>query len=133
MIVSYELAAGGLLLREVETEAEAFAEMRRFNAVNHISSDETEVRWVEAKENYLHKIIPRHKVVVMHTMFGIYYDSAPEFLELGSEEQWNIKRDGLIQYNPSYHLNHNTRQYVCWYDEVMTYLKDLEARKAGGG
>ena len=132
MIVSYELASGGLLLREVETEAEAFAEMRRFNEVNYINSDETEVRWVEAKENYLHKIIPRHKVVVMHTGFGIYYDSLPEFLELGTEERWGIKRDGLIQFNPSYHFNHTTHKYVCWYDEVATYLKDLEIRKAGG-
>ena len=121
MIVSHEARGGcfippgapticGLLLREIETEAEAFAEMRRFNEVNNINSDETEVRWIEAI-NHSGKIIPRHKSVVMTTMFGIYYDdSKPPILEL-TEKQRDTER----------------------YDEVMKYFKDLELRKAGGG
>ena len=43
MIVSYEGIRGGLLLREIETEEEAFAEMRRYLEVNNISSNYTEV------------------------------------------------------------------------------------------
>lgn len=131
MIVSYELVSGGLLLREVETEAEAFAEMRRFNEVNHIHSDVTEIRWVEEKENLQHLKIPRHKEVVMVTGFGIYYDEPPTFLELGDESKWGIKREGLIPYNPSYHFNHTINQFVCWYDEVKAYFEDLDKRKAG--
>ena len=38
MIVSYEGVRGGLLLREVKTEQEAFAEMRRFLEVNNITT-----------------------------------------------------------------------------------------------
>ena len=46
MIVSYEGVRGGLLLREVETEQEAFAEMRRYLEVNNIPSNCTEVYYV---------------------------------------------------------------------------------------
>ena len=53
MIVSYEGVRGGLLLREVETEQEAFAEMRRFLEVNNIPSNYTEVQWKEVDENEL--------------------------------------------------------------------------------
>lgn len=137
MFVTYETTLGGILLREVETEFEAFAEMRRFIEINHIGSDVTEVRWVEEKENLHHLIIPKHKKVAMGTKavflkgagFGIYYDEEPTYLELGDEAKWGIDR-GL--FSLSYHFNDTINESVCWYDEVKAYLEDLDKRKAGG-
>lgn len=137
MIVSYEGVRGGLLLREVETEEEAFAEMRRYLEVNEIPSTYTEVEWKEIDANY--EILARHKRVSMccrpsgGVTFGIYYDGQPKHLELGSEEKWCIKREQYPFKNFSYYYKASANKYVCWYDEVSAYFKDLEARKAGGG
>lgn len=141
MIVSYEGARtrGGLLLREVETEQEAFAEMRRFLEINNIPSNYTEVQWKEVNENY--GILARHKHIAMGCEpggggadFGIYYEGQPAHLELGSEEKWGIKREQYpSQKNFSYYFKASENKYVCWYDEVAKYFQDLAVRKAGGG
>ena len=135
MIVSYEGVCGGLLLREVETEEEAFAEIRRFLEVNKILSVYTEVRWVDPSESYWSKT--RHKRITMGTRsdgcksFGIYYTGYPDHLELGSEESCGIKREYLPINNHSYYYKSSENKYVCWYDEVVEYFKDLAKRKAG--
>lgn len=137
MIVSYEGVRGGLLLREVKTEEEAFTEMRRFLEVNRIPSVYTEVRWQDADERMGH--LARHKRIYMGckvdngVTFGIYYDGQPRHLELGSEKEWGIKRELFTYKNFSYHYRSTVNGRVCWYDDVMTYLKDLAERKAGGG
>ena len=139
MIVSYEGVRGGLLLREVETEEEAFAEMRRYLEVNNILSNYTEVYWKEVNENY--GILARHKHIAMGSKpggggadFGIYYEGRPTHLELGSEEKWGIKREQYpSQKNFSYYFKASENKYVCWYDEVTRYFQDLAERKAGGG
>ena len=138
MIVSYEGVRGGLLLREVETEQEAFAEMRRFLEVNNIPSNYTEVQWKEVDENY--GILVRHKHIAMGCKpggggadFGIYYEGQPKHLELGSEEKWCIKREQYPHKNFSYYYKPSENRYVCWYDEVAEYFRDLAVRRAGGG
>lgn len=139
MIVSYEGVRGGLLLREVETEEEAFAEMRRYLEVNRIPSVYTEVKWEEVNENY--GILTRYKHVAMggKTLgdgadFGIYYEGQPTHLELGSEEKWGIDRDKFtLRYEVSHHFKPSENKFVCWYDEVSRYFQDLAERKAGGG
>lgn len=133
MFVAYENVYGGILLREVNTEEEAYAEMRRFTEVNHISSDVTEIYWVEEKENLHHIRVPRHKKVVMTAGFGIYYDEPPPYTKLGSRSKWGITSEWFDEFNPSYHFNPTLKRHVCWYDEVAAYLKDLSKRKAGGG
>ena len=47
MIVSFEGKIGGVKLREVNTEQEAFAEMRRYLEINQIASNYTEIVWRE--------------------------------------------------------------------------------------
>lgn len=137
MIVSYEGARGGILLKEVETEEEAFAEMRRYIKVNNIPSNCTEVQWVDVDEN--RGIFTRYKKVSMvntighGVSFGIYYEGQPAHLELGSEEKWEIQRDDWPSRNPSYYYKESENKFVCWYDEVARYLQDLAERKAGGG
>lgn len=136
-MVSYEGVHGSILLRTVETEQEAFAEMRRFLEVNKIPSDYTEVRWQEV--NPQKRIFTRYKHVSMVCSngggedFGIYYEGTPLHLELGPEEKWNIKRE---QYpsrgSESYYYKASENRYVCWYDDVAAYFRDLAIRKAGG-
>lgn len=138
MIVSYEGVRGGLLMREVNTEEEAFAEMRRFLKVNDLSSNFTTVSWAEANED--RGILARHKYVCMTNVlaegasFGIYYEGHPTHFELGSEEKWGIKREKiLLNRNLAYYYKSSASAYVCWYDEVTRYFQDLAERKAGGG
>lgn len=138
MIVSYEGKRGGILLREVKNEQEAFAEMRRYLEVNNIPSNYTEIRWEEVNES--RGILTRYKHVAMRCAksssdgvdFGIYYEGHPAHLELGSEEEWGIRRDQPPPYNYSYHYKYSENKFVCWYDEIAEYLKDLAERKAGG-
>lgn len=129
MILAYETALGGIKMCEVEDEAQAFAEMRRFNEVNHVESDETDVYWVEEKEHAITKIkIPRHKKVDMMHGFGIYHDAPPPYLQLGDESTWEVRRDVT---SSDYRYNPALRKSVCWYDELVAYFKDLETRKGG--
>ena len=138
MIVSYEGIRGGILLREVNTEEEAFAEMRRYLKVNRISSTYTEVYWQKVNENI--GVLTGHKRVAMArkpsggATFGIYYEGRPTHLELGSEEKWGIKRPTppFVGFNPDYYFRGDINENVCWYDEVAAYFDDLEKRKAGG-
>lgn len=135
MILSYEEKRGGIFLCEVANEDEAFFEMRRFLEINKINSDYTEVTWKDVNPNY--DICARHKRVNMccshggGASFGIYYEGGPKYAELGNEDNWGIKREGLIAYNDSYHYKHSTHEFVCWYDEVALFLADKAMRKAG--
>ncbi len=135
MIVSYEGAMGGLLLREVETEQEAFAEMRRYLEVNNIPSNYTEVYWKEADERFG---IVRHKRIVMGVThdfympkFGIYYEGQPKYLEFKPEEKRCTEKEkhpcgnAICYHSPSF-------KHQCWYDEVAEYFRDLAKRKEGG-
>lgn len=136
MIVSYEKFQGGLMLREVETEEDAFAEMRRYLEVNKIPSTYTEITWQEVDEQ--HRITARHKRVTMgcdsdeSVTFGIYYEGQPGCLELGSEERWGIDRDKLPLNNIHYYYKSSQHKHVCWYDEVVAYFRDLAQREERG-
>lgn len=139
MIVSYERFKGGLLLREVATEEEAFAEMRRFLEVNNIPSDYTTVKpKLVYKDN---EFLTSYKYVGMGSTldgytvaFGIYFEGQPDNLELGSEERWHIEREDYpSRMNFSYRYKPSENRFVCWYDEVAEYFRDLAERKAGGG
>lgn len=119
------------LLREVNTEEEAFAEMRRFLKVNDITSRETIVRMVEESE-YLGEIIPAHKEVeVEGTCFSIYYGSIPrsihrylppfEELDLYVKKEWNGESIIMSKYGE-----------CKWYVPLLLYFDDLKQRQEGG-
>ena len=110
-----------ILLKEVSTEGEAFAEMRRFLEVNHIVSNETTV-----------EPFADHKKVTMGATFVIYYDEKPSHMELGTEKQWGISRKPFTaEYEICHHYNPAINERVCWYDEVKAYLDDLKRRNGG--
>lgn len=132
--MGYE-ASGKILLCETENEEEAFAEMRRFLEINHISSNITYVKVVESHE-YAGRIVPRHKEVYMSlkgcppynrtenkdikfVAFGVYCDSDCSKEKLGIPEDWRLCEETDLKTN---------KTYIC----VKRYLDDLTERKAGG-
>ena len=149
--------SANLLLREVENEEEAFAEMRRFLEVNHISSNTTYVSMVERREYSEECITPRHKEVSMYlegcppynrsenkdiesVAFGIYYGSdRPRYEKLGTIEDWGLceKRDWqtgemrLVK-DEKHSINSVVLDSGEWYNCVKRYLDDLSIRRAGG-
>ena len=149
--------SANILLREVNNEEEAFAEMRRFLEINRISSNTTYVEMIEKREDYPGGIVPRHKEVYMllegcppynrsenkdikGVAFGIYYGSdRPRHEGLGTIEDWGLcwKKEW-----PSGEMKlvkdekHRLGTYMDsgeWYNCVKRYLDDLAVRKAGGG
>ena len=88
-----DVQEASFIMREVKTEEEAFAEMRRFLKVNKIISDTTYVAMVPEKKER-NRIIPAHKEIgmdlrneelmdydnddeIVSTTFAIYYGSVP--------------------------------------------------------
>lgn len=148
--------SANVLLREVECEEEAFAEMRRFLEVNHISSNTTYVEIVESHE-YAGRIIPRHKEVYMSlegwppynrsenkdiksVAFGIYYGSdRPKYEQLGAPEDWGLceekdwqtGRMRLVK-DKKHRLSSVVTDSGEWYNCAKRYFDDLAVRKAGG-
>lgn len=83
MIVSFEGKIGGVKLREVNTEQEAFAEMRRYLEINQIASNYTEIVWREEKEHFwgthqAHKEVSMKNSGGYGATFGIYYEGTPK-------------------------------------------------------
>lgn len=158
MIVSLEYiwlqSTGGFLMREVNTEEEAFAEMRRFLAVNNIPSDTTGVHWSDEKrcENLG---IPMHKRVVMYQSgytpshaqgypdpcFGIYYGTdRPRYEHLGSYEEYGLSVK-INTYTGKPVLKRGEPVLISdyysdgceWYTPLARYLEDLKKRTGGDG
>lgn len=156
MIVALEYiwlqSTGGIMMAEVKTEEEAFAEMRRFLEVNQIPSDVTSVNMVEERE-YAGRTIPCHKEVRMcqygyippmirefpDPCFGIYYGAdKPQYDRLKSIEEYGltVKKDyyGKIKLDEHGYpvlVNDYYDKGNKWYMPMAAYLKDLEKRKAG--
>lgn len=154
MIVSLEYiwcqSTGGFFMKEVQTEEEAFAEMRKFLELNNIPSDVTSVTMIEEGERF-GRILPRHKEVRMcqyrhispyareypNPCFGIYYGTdRPEYEKLGSLEECGlkIKRDGLgnVVKDENGHPVLISDWYSNgnrWYMPLKIYLDDLAKRK----
>lgn len=148
--------SANLLLREVENEEEAFAEMRRFLEINRISSNTTYVKMVESHE-YAGRIVPKHKEVYMSlegcppynrsenkdiesVAFGIYYGSdRPRHEQLGTIEDWGLcwKKEWpsgeMKLVKDEKHWSGTYMDSGEWYNCVKRYLDDLAIRKAGGG
>ena len=136
MILAYKrFLIGGVLLCEVETEEEAFFEMRRFLKVNRIISDKTTVKTFYKNDGNESELM--HKEITMThggndvAVFGIYYKGSPNYGELGDESDWGIDRTALKGYNINYRYCSSKNCFVYWYDEVAAYLADLKTRKAG--
>lgn len=134
MIVSYEGKIGGIKLREVETEQDAFAEMRRYLEINQIASNYTEIVWREAKEHHW-GIHQAHKEVSMcnsggyGATFGIYFEGEPRYQKMESAEEWDVHRDSpFTLYNPDFSYNPTKKKNVCWYDDLENYFEDLKKR-----
>lgn len=140
-------------MREVATEEEAFAEMRRFLEVNNIPSDVTSVSFFEERQ-IGGKQIPPHKTVLMqqcgfippkiksypNPCFGIYYSPHKPLIEtVGTFEEngFAIKRDcfGEVVYDEESGypvlVSDLYKEGNTWYTPLMIYLKDLANRKAG--
>ena len=137
MILTYErFLIGGVLLCEVETEEEAFFEMRRFLKVNRIISDKTTVKTFYKTDGNDPELM-RKEITMTHgcsdvAVFGIYYKGSPNYGELGDESDWGIDRTVLLKgQNINYRYCSSKNCFVCWYDEVAAYLADLKTRKAG--
>lgn len=154
MIVSLEhiwcQSTGGFVMKEVSTEEEAFAEMRKFLDLNNIPSDVTVVTMVEEGERF-GRPLPRHKEVRMcqcgyipprirdypDPCFGIYYGTdRPKYEKLGSIEECGltIEKNGLgdvVKDENGYPVlisNWYTKGNK-WYIPLKIYLDDLEKRK----
>ncbi len=157
MIVSLEYvwrqSTGSIIMAEVDTEEEAFAEMRRFLHINNIPSDTTSVEIVEEQE-YIGEIIPRHKEVCMRQSgytppkcrefpdpcFGIYYGTdkprrgslKKDFNEYGLTMKKDYYGKTVTDDNghpvlvSDYYENGNK-----WYTLLLAYILDFEKRKAG--
>ena len=136
MILAYEyFLMGGIFLCEVETEEEAFFEMRRFLEVNRILSDRTTVRTAKDKSGESNEIIYKNVEMTFgcgnKVTFGIHYTGRPSRMELGDEASWNLDRSNLASYETLRRYDAAGDRIVCWYDEVAAYLADLKTRKAG--
>jgi hypothetical protein len=130
LILSYESAYGGILLKEVDSEEEAFAEMRRYIQINHIRSDYTTVQWKDDKPSTTYGVLPRHKEVFFGEMalFGIYYSPyKPIHSGLDTREHWGVDDEGINR-SRSLRYNEEIHQRVCWYDELENYFNDLKLR-----
>ena len=136
MIVSYfpQIAPGigsihgDIMLREVNTEEEAFAQMRRFLEVNnHISNCTTVFKKPNGKS-----VIMSYGNSGDSLRFCIYYEGQPTHLTLAPEEKYEIDRNRLPSSNFAYRYVASLRKFICWYDEVKEYLRDLDERKVGG-
>lgn len=147
-------SSANILLREVNTEEEAFAEMRRFLEVNRISSNTTYVEMIESHE-YAGRTIPRHKRVgmylngcppynrsenkdVQNVTFGIYYGAdRPRYETLGTLDDWGLceEKDWKTGKIKLVRKGHKITEITSgeWYNCVKRYLDDLAVRKAGGG
>ena len=147
-------SSANILLRKVNSEEEAFAEMRRFLEINRISSNTTYVEMVESHE-YAGRIVPRHKEVCMSlngcppynrsenkdiksVAFGIYYGSdRPRYEKLGTIEDWGLceEKDWKTGEIKLVRKGHRITEITSgeWYNCVKRYIDDLAVRKAGGG
>lgn len=136
MILAYEyFLIGGIFLCEVETEEEAFFEMRRFLEINHIISDETTIK-TSKKNNGICDEITYKSVTMTYSRgdeaaFGIYYKGNPSHMELGDESYWNIGGVDYLGSSVSHRFSMSKMGSVCWCDEVAAYLADLKTRKVG--
>ena len=150
--VNYASSAN-ILLCEVNSEEEAFAEMRRFLEINRISSNTTNVKMVESHE-HVGRIVPRHKEVYMSlngrppydrsknkyiesVTFGIYYGSdRPRYEKLGAIEDWGLceEKDWKTGEIKLVRKGHRIAEITSgeWYNCVKRYIDDLAVRKAGG-
>lgn len=157
MIVALEYMwyqhTGSIMMREVNTEEEAFAEMRHFLRVNNIPSNMTGVYIVEEHE-YVGRIVAKHKEVRMcqrgcqspngkgfpDPCFGIYYGTdKPRYVKLKSLEEYGltVKKDyfgNVVMDGNNYPMlvNDYYNDGNKWYTPLLMYLQDLEERKAGG-
>ena len=145
---------GGRMMSEVNTEEEAFAEMRRFLEVNNIPSDTTSSVTVEEHEEG-GRTIPSHRAVRMYQsgyippyrreypnpVFAIYYGSdRPRYERLGTPEDCGlyIKKDALTG-EPIVENGHPVIMQKGrfddtenkWYIPLLTYINDLEGRRGG--
>lgn len=147
-------STGSIMIAEVDSEEEAFAEMRRFLKVNKIPSDSTSFSIV-AEHEYLGKIIPTYKKVWMfqcgyivsnstqkfpNPCFGIYYgNDKPRGGTLKRMEDYDltIKKDyygktvvdenGLPVLVNDYYPEGNK-----WYMPIFVYLQNVWESKKGG-
>ena len=133
-MVSFEGKIGGVKLREIQTEQEAFAEMRRYLEVNQIASNYTEIAFREEKEHFW-GVHQAHKEVAMcnsggyGATFGIYYTGVPRHLEMEDAKKWDVDRESpFTLYNPDFHYNPTKKANVCWYDDLVHYFEDLSKR-----
>lgn len=158
MIVALEhiwrQSTGSITMAEVETEEDAFAEMRRFLAVNNIPSDTTTVCIVDEHE-YLGQIIPRHKEIYMcqrgfippmiqeypNPCFGIYFGAdeprgkkLKHYSEYGIEiKKSNLTGDPVTDSEGHPILIHSgwLNDENKWYMPLYLYLEDLKQRNGG--
>lgn len=130
----------GLLLRQVETKEEAFAEMRRFLEVNNIPSDYTSIwthKYTEVTMGYDGYIDPSDETIkVIGVTFGLRDDKdRPRHETLGTPEDWGLEeerdwRTGEIRLveKRSYSMLTDTAE---WYNCAKRYFDDLRVRKGG--
>lgn len=151
MIVSleyiWEQCTYGILMREVETEQEAFAEMRRFLEVNNISSNATETRW-RSQSRCKCLGSPRIKEVIMlqsgvnskpSPCFGIYYGTdRPKYDRLGSYKKYGltmkmnpITGEPFIENGEPILVSSAYPNGCKWYIPLVIYLMDLKERIGG--
>lgn len=153
MIVTLEhmwyQVTGGIMMKEVDTEEEAFAEMRRFLQINNVESDVTAVRIVEEYERF-GRIVPKHKEVRMclcgrpsfdgkyaDPCFGIYYGTdKPKYMRLKTIEEYGLTIKKDYYGNPV--IDQNGYQMLIgdyyekgnkWYMPLSTYLSHISEQK----
>ena len=143
---------GSIIMREVATEEEAFAEMRRFLLINSIPSNVTGVKTVE-EEEYAGRIIPKHKEVYMpqhgcvkldgkgfpNPCFGIYDNAYKNVLsELKTSEEYGLSvkknyRGEVVLDDNGYPMlvNNYYTEGNKWYTPLRIYLQSIHPKKDG--
>lgn len=119
MIVTREGAIEGVILREVETEEEAFYEMRRFLEINNVDVEYVEVKMEDMSQSYAPQPRPAFKLIRMHPYkFGICYEYSKFLLKFNPDSTKWSDREKVVYTPRCYDKN-----------ELMAYFDDLEQRK----
>lgn len=141
---------GDIVMREVDTEEEAFAEMRRFLEVNNIPSNVTSINWIDQDPSKRYR--SPHKSVGMGQAgytprgarsrspeFHIYYgNNRPAGGQLRSYKKYGlvVKTDSsgepIFEDGDPVFLFADSRKECIWYLPLFKYLADLKERTKGG-
>jgi len=129
-------------MTEVETEKDAWAEIRRYLEVNHIESGQTGIYIEKAVDPKTNQVIEEYKQIFLYENLSIkeipqvyeifeirdkskpsYCDELPES-EIRYEHQYPHDKQWFAQRTLG-------GEYTWWYDEYKVYKADLEKRKQG--